>query len=218
VNYTDSIVYNVEIKQKTNGTEYSGYVVRELIKQNNIFNTLPNLPIISNNNANKYSMSIGANITKQDPDAYHEIIKSNDSCWHVLLVDGATNNSYIKSLGGPYFSYTGFYMDSHDRTLVYYKKGSTTWGVPLVISGVNQPKAESNITVLPNPTIDKISINNLTETCTFELLDLKGSVMLRTTVSTSENTINVSQYDKGLYLYRISANGALLKAGKRVKN
>ena len=56
------------------------------------------------------------------------------------------------------------------------------------------------------------------EPCTLELLDLKGSVILRTTVSTSENTINLSQYDKGLYLYRISANGALLKAGKIVKN
>ena len=57
-----------------------------------------------------------------------------------------------------------------------------------------------------------------TEPSTFELLDLKGSVMLRTTVTTSENTLNLSQYDKGLYLYRISANGVLLKAGKIVKN
>ena len=56
-----------------------------------------------------------------------------------------------------------------------------------------------------------------TTSCVFELLDLKGSVMLRTTVTTSENTLNLSQYDKGMYLYRISANGALLKAGKIVK-
>ena len=57
-----------------------------------------------------------------------------------------------------------------------------------------------------------------TESCTFELLDLKGSVMLKTTLKASQNTVNLSQYDKGLYLYRISANGVLLKAGKIVKN
>ena len=74
-----------------------------------------------------------------------------------------------------------------------------------------------SITLSPNPAIDKISIDNLTEPCSIELLDLKGSVMLRTTVTTSENTLNLSQYDKGLYLYRISTNGALLKAGKIVK-
>jgi len=56
-----------------------------------------------------------------------------------------------------------------------------------------------------------------TQYCTFELLDLKGSVILKTTVNASLNTVNLSQYDKGLYLYRISANGALLKAGKIVK-
>ncbi len=57
-----------------------------------------------------------------------------------------------------------------------------------------------------------------TEPCTFELLDLKGSIMLKTTVNTSQNTVNLSRYDKGLYLYRISGKDGLLKAGKIVKN
>ncbi|MEI6754088.1 MAG: hypothetical protein WCK78_13100 [Paludibacter sp.] len=45
----------------------------------------------------------------------------------------------------------------------------------------------------------------------------KGSVITRTMLITSQNTVNLTQYDKGLYLYRISANGLLLKAGKIVK-
>ena len=56
-----------------------------------------------------------------------------------------------------------------------------------------------------------------TQSCTLELLDLKGSVMQQTTINASQNTVNLTLYDKGLYLYRISANGLLLKAGKIVK-
>jgi len=56
-----------------------------------------------------------------------------------------------------------------------------------------------------------------TQSCTLELLDLKGSVMQQTTINASQNTVNLTLYDKGLYLYRISANGVLLKAGKIVK-
>ncbi|MEI6556742.1 MAG: T9SS type A sorting domain-containing protein [Paludibacter sp.] len=74
----------------------------------------------------------------------------------------------------------------------------------------------------------KVSLNSLgilsidgdlsTEPCTLELIDLKGSVMLKITVNASKNTVNLNQYDKGLYLYRISGKEGLLKAGKIVKN
>ncbi len=57
-----------------------------------------------------------------------------------------------------------------------------------------------------------------TEPCTLELIDLKGSIILKTTVNASQNTVNLSQYDKGMYLYRISDKEGLLKAGKIVKN
>ena len=218
VNYSDSIVYSVEIKERINDTGYSNYISRESIKQNNVFNTLPNLPIISHDTANKYSMNIGTEITKYNPNIYDEIIRSNDLCWHQLLADGCfENNSYIKSLGGPYYSCTGFYGESYDRSMVYYKKGSTTWGVPLLISGINQPKVESNITIFPNPATDKITIANLIDDCSFELLDLKGALLLRSTVNASQNLLNLSPFDKGMYLYRISNNGILLKAGKIVK-
>ena len=83
--------------------------------------------------------------------------------------------------------------------------------------GLNDNYLIQSIILSPNPTSNKISIGNLTESCSFELIDLKGSVMLKTTINASQNTVNLSQYDKGLYLYRISANGVLLKVGKIVK-
>ncbi len=73
----------------------------------------------------------------------------------------------------------------------------------------------------------KVSLNSLgilivegdfgVESSTLEILDLKGSIILKTSVNVSENTINLSHYNKGLYIYRISTNGTLLKAVKIVK-
>jgi hypothetical protein len=55
------------------------------------------------------------------------------------------------------------------------------------------------------------------ESNTFELLDIKGSVIMRTQISSDKNTINMSGFTKGLYMYRISNNGMMMKSGKVVK-
>ncbi len=212
--FTDSIIYKVD---RTQSNPYKHDTIISKISLNKNFDKLPFEtsfePSSPNHNSCtfKYLMNISAAISKTEPPVYDKFYKNQD-CWVKLLVDGCMPSyTYLKGLGGPYFK------DCTENSLVYYKKGSSTWGVPLVISGINQPIAESNISVLPNPTTDKITISNLTDNCTFELLDLKGSVMLRTTITSSENTLNISNFDKGLYLYRISSNGALLKAGKIVK-
>lgn len=232
-NYNDSIVYSVDATttdssfygNSVTSHAYSSGIYKTTINRNQPFDLLPYESFVRSNYIGKAAMNINSIPCKSlSQVAPYNSIKN---CWTnwVNYNDDACNftgpDKYYKGLGGPYFSSTSgcwsIENSGEENKLVYYKKGSTTWGVPLVISGFNQPKVESNIAVLPNPATDKISINNLTEPCMLELLDLKGSVMLRTTVNASENTLNVSQYDKGLYLYRISANGALLKAGKIVK-
>ena len=232
-NYNDSIVYNVDATtvdssfygNSVTSHAYSRGIYRTTINRNQLFDILPQESFVRSNYIGNAAMNMNSIPCKSlSQIAPYNSIKN---CWTnwVNYNDDACNfagpNEYYKGLGGPYFSSTSgcWIIDTsgEENKLIYYKKGLTTWGVPLVISGINQPKAESNITILPNPATDKITISNLTEPSTVELLDLKGSVMQRTTVNASENTINLSQYDKGLYLYRISANGVLIKAGKIVK-
>ena len=234
INYSDSIVYQTERTEKdsaftgtinTDATYFNG-IEKKIIKKDKFFDLLPGESYINNQNAIATNVMTDSTIIfKSNPVEINYNKKLN--CWSTIpeyYEDGYSTrySKYLKGLGGPYFKFESFglYLSSSiaENKLVYYKKGSSTWGVPLVISGINQPKAESNITILPNPATDKITISNLTEPSTVELLDLKGSVMQRTTITTSENTLNLSQYDKGLYLYCISANGVLLKAGKIVKN
>jgi len=63
----------------------------------------------------------------------------------------------------------------------------------------------------------KIETELLNETCIFELLDVRGTVLLRTEVNASANTLNFTPYNKGFYVYRLTKNGKLMKSGKIVK-
>lgn len=107
----------------------------------------------------------------------------------------------------------------NDYTLVYYKKGATKWGIPLILSGIEQPETQLQIIVYPNPTTDEILINSeiLTEPCMFELIYLGGLIFRRAEVDVSRNSIRLGNYSNGIYFYRLMKNGKLLKSGKIVK-
>lgn len=55
------------------------------------------------------------------------------------------------------------------------------------------------------------------EPCTFELMDVRGCILLQTEVNATKNSIHFSNYSKGLYMYQLTNNGRLLKIGKIVK-
>ncbi|MGB4415392.1 MAG: T9SS type A sorting domain-containing protein [Paludibacter sp.] len=220
-NYSDSIKYTKEIKQLTNGVEYLHDTATEVILQNNAFNLYPEVPIVEDDYiAGNNNMTIAEFISKSTPSVYALIYKKDETCWGRIMADGCFPNfSYIKGLGGPYYQCYGLFGDSEEKFLVYYKKGSTTWGTPLVISGINLPEVKPDIAIYPNPATDKISISSdfLSEPCIFELMDVRGIVLLRTKVDANENSVNLSNFSKGLYLYRLINKGKLLKTGIIVK-
>ena len=111
--------------------------------------------------------------------------------------------------------YTGLRCYDHPDYGTYHVPGALDCAYVTDVAELNQSSLKVKLNSSGVLTVEGIQT---TEPSTFELLDLKGSVMLKTTVNASLNTVNLSQYDKGLYLYRISANGVLLKAGKIVKN
>lgn len=70
---------------------------------------------------------------------------------------------------------------------------------------------------LTSPDNLKIESEMLTESCIFVLMDMRGSVLLQTQVDATKNSVDFSNYNKGLYLYRLINNGRLIKTGKIVK-
>jgi len=143
--------------------------------------------------------------------------------------------SYIEGIGSP----NGFFsvMNSgeictcdpeYSNVLVCFKKENTnlytnnTWcsdGSCCDILMANAKIAEDIFKVNVNQTNNKIIVYPAVsmQHYKFELLDIKGSILIQSNLNLNENTINIANLEKGLYLYRISENGALLKAGKIVK-
>jgi len=70
------------------------------------------------------------------------------------------------------------------------------------------------------PTTDKITINSkiLSRSCTFELLDIRGSVVLKTEISNSQNSVSLIDFAKGLYLFRVVDNSNIIYTGKIVRH
>jgi len=63
----------------------------------------------------------------------------------------------------------------------------------------------------------KIESELLSNRCTFELMDVRGIVILRAGVNATLNTVLLGNLNSGLYIYRLSSNGKLLKTDKIVK-
>lgn len=63
----------------------------------------------------------------------------------------------------------------------------------------------------------KIESELLSNPCVFELLDVRGSVVLRTKTDANPSSVLLGNITNGVYIYRLKSNGKLLKTGKIVK-
>ena len=137
------------------------------------------------------------------------------SCWRIPVVDACTSSFYIKGLGGPYYECE--IWGSYQRTLIYYKKGNTEWGTPLILSGINKINTQT-----PQVTYDKasdsfrIDFDLKTPACLFELIDLKGQILIQEKIASSPHSIPAGNFQRGLYLYRLKTEEKVY-SGKIIK-
>lgn len=228
-NFTDSINYVQDIetstvfKQNSTSDYISSYKhehTNVVIRRNDSFDAYPGVLQFDNDSMSAVSCVMIGSSKITDQNYYGQNL---GNCWvrGMLTDDACFTVLYERGLGLTY-SGGGCWPETigyDEYKLVYYKKGYTTWGTPLLISGINLPKTKPDIVVYPNPATDKISISSdiLTEHCIFELMDVHGIVIFRTEVDANRNMVNLKNFNKGLYLYRLIDNGKLLKTGKVVK-
>ena len=223
-NFNDSIRYLEDIETSTTRkqnttvdyiTSHNHYQSTLVIRPNKVFDVNPGVPIFSEDSARVSINDISKSSFQQ---AY---IKASN-CWYRSpeLDDACVSESYLKGRGLVYLASGCWTWQSFSEyNQVYFKKGSITWGVPLVITGTKQPEAMSEIGIYPNPTTDKLTINHELPPGenTFELLDLQGKVVRKLIIRDNESQLSLAEFSKGLYLYRLINNGKLLKAGKILK-
>jgi hypothetical protein len=224
--FEDSIVYACSLKENidtyTEGlisnAEYLESSFKLKIRDNQNFDKLPGEPIIQDNSLYWFSSYVDP-IAKVDMGTETLYYPGDDSCWQSPIIDGCGGlNTYIKGLGGPYYSCDG-YWTLESELLVYYKKGDKIWGTPLVITSVPDIPEIDEITVFPNPARDEITItarhyaeNN------FELFDAAGCSIISKQLYNQSSIIDINQLKPGLYFYYMTKDKRVIKMGKLVKN
>ena len=217
----DSISYNVLKTQHYYLRNNAGEVTENTNSQNVTYTYKPNPefdrlngePIIHYDdygNGSAYAMmdlSSGKSIPNEVQSIYNY---GSDECWQQYTWDGCfSDNDYYKGLGGPYHSLCyGFDGSPYEKKLVYYKKGDETWGIPLVITSINQIIEKEKNLIINNPVEEIILLNRemIEQSCLFELIDLNGRLILQKNVDSNNSTLNINHIQNGLYLCRLIKN------------
>jgi hypothetical protein len=225
--FPDSIVYRAERIQSSKNTvdtntrfEFIHDTIRSVIKPKPEFDKLPGEILHSEYDISNLTMNYDGWLSKTEPSVYTSYHQAFDSCWSNCCSDGCFwADTYIKGLGGPYYSCTNaFSMGGTENKLVYYKKGNETWGTPLVITAIEEDCTTENIEIYPNPVKDVvfITVQNPDLPLVFELINIEGSIVSTVEISSVSFAFNIEKYKSGMYLYRISKNDGVIVSGRLV--
>jgi hypothetical protein len=218
----DGIKYTYSLEQgiqnTVNGTTTNQYMFNTRttsVFPNPQFDKLPGEPVISSEWIFVYRQFSNVKI---EPDVNHRYTyDAGYPCLGTILANGCTSeSSFRKGLGGPYYSCENLPAQSADRTLVYYKKGNTTWGTPLTIVGIENEREKREMELFPNPANDLLFVKNITPDSNFEILDITGKSVGKGTLSTP-GTISVQNLGKGIYFLIVTDSRGAMKTGRFVK-
>jgi len=112
------------------------------------------------------------------------------------IISGETNQSFTPTVSGNY----AVEITSNGCT-----SSSNCTSITISTAGVEVQKTNS-FEVFPNPASDLVSIRNASVGSTLQLTDMTGKVVLETTVSTEETTLNVNDLSNGIYFVQIRNN------------
>jgi len=226
---TDSIIYSIDCEvsmfdyQKATGDTTFAYThdtLRVVILPNLMFDKLPGEIIANGNTVYTYLMNCNNPISKIKPaSSIHQSI--TDSCWNYPVVDGCfPDYTYLKGLGGPYYECV-YSFEKQSNKLVYYKKGSVTWGIPLSVDQCQDENIIHAISTYPNPasTNVKLKLNLTSKSATLQVFTLWGNKVESRDLpaGTSEYTLPIAHYSKGIYMVRLQYSDGTQATSKMVK-
>jgi len=226
--FEDSIRYTYTLNQSENiilnGVSTWEYINEERTvthKKAPLFDKLPGQVSTSDMLTFDYPM-IGSDL-KYDIRGYHSFVGDEESdCMNELIADGClADYQYRRGLGGPYYSCEhAFSLGGDARTLVYYKKGATTWGTPLTISTIEGNEQFKVVEVYPNPANEMliVELNYPTNGLFIEIFTIHGTLIAKHPLNSTTNNINISDIQTGLYIYKVSNKSSVLTYNKLVIN
>lgn len=226
-NFNDSIRYTEDIESllryKENAsvdyvTTYDHYQSMNVIYKNADFDREPGVPCFNEDSSAIYVNSAFS----FDRRGFSETYLRDNDCWRKsqIIDDTCMSLTYAKGRG-VVVSSGGCWIDhgNSESQQVYYRKGTESWGVPLVLTGVEDIGDQQVIDVYPNPVSDDLFVNvkGFSKSCTFELLDAQGRLVQQTSLNVQNNHLNLHGLNSGLYFYRIMSDNEQIKTGRIIK-
>ncbi|WP_053991714.1 M64 family metallopeptidase [Mangrovimonas sp. TPBH4] len=111
-------------------------------------------------------------------------------------------------------------VDNHETLHVY----SVTWTIDYTLSNgsISSKQNALNISLFPNPSSNIVNItfkSELNQNLSVEISDLNGKQILSTQLNNgTSTTIDIGQFESGLYLANFYANNVLMATKKVIKN
>lgn len=221
----DTIIYTIDrqySKSDSTGITIGHDTLFETIHDNPNFDTLiPGKPVLLNGfELTQIDALVGDHMEIYTGSDRAQLYKAEDSCFQEIIVDGyCSNDRYIVGLGGPYYSCMSIFGEGYKKSLAFYKKGSTTWGTPFTISGIEDKEKSPTIAILPNPTTGEFLLqmeqNQLP--ARFELFTINGQKAYSSIILSNRQQININTLASGMYFYRVSTDGGKVLSGKILK-
>jgi len=148
-----------------------------------------------------------------------------NNCWVIPAGSVTLYRNYTEGLGISEY-YRDDQSDQSFYRLVYFKKGSETWGNPVgtecsPILEVEEQTALSTpqVRIVPNPLKNQaqIIINGMSssDNATFTMFNLVGKEVYRAKVQSTTTTLDRNNLPSGLYIFMLNGNGYTVK-GKLV--
>ncbi len=218
LNYCDTIV---NLPRDTDDIPYD--TVRMYISYLGSNDTVPNAPLLVQ----------PANATTTISPAY-VILKwnavSDGVIYYLDLSTDPTFTTIIKSHQTSLLAYTyttgmlsgtKYYWRVRVNNGGHFSAYSPTWDFTTTgtASGINENLLNDNvISIYPNPSNDIFTFSNLKKGDKLEIQNAIGQIVYTSIINDSILNVNLKNYEKGIYFYKIENNSRSLKSGKIILN
>lgn len=184
---------------------------RQIINPDKVFDALPEQAIFFplsptdsffTNNAIYQHYDFNGNLLyngrliKYSPYIQQGMFQQFDSCWIVFPYGSPEREDYYIDGCGKFY-YKGKYGQEENKNLVYFKKGTETWGYPThcdsLVSDETQKLKLANVKIYPNPSNGILRIEHELIAQNYEILiyDLTGKKCFRADLSQQEYDLSV---------------------------
>jgi len=221
----DTIIYTIDVCSRTYSfgepSNYLNTITQTIVSADSAYSDLQSLPeqfsplTFWDSYQNRHSGDFGnynQRMSKRIETGYYERM---NSCWAYGIFDSYDSYTYAKGLGCTNYVYNeGDPSNYLINSLVYFKKGSETWGTPVamdcydLLDGINKLQKDNfHLFIVPNPveTQARITISGLdkNDPGTFLLYDIAGREIVRMKISSNPFTFDRTGLTSGLYLLSV---------------